>query len=295
MPPTRLGDRLPDQVGHNDPLVQRWAPRRRHRGVTNLELSDSETPVLEQTYRELRLPLLRLAFMLTGSRETAEDLVQSAFTSAQPKWDVIDDPPAYLRRSVVNLAKDGHRREFRRRLRQRLEPEPVTQIAELDETWALVRGLPQTQRKVVVLHYYEDLSLVEIAHLLDRPASTVRSDLRRALARAPQGPAMKTDLELDRHLRRTLAAVAATVTDEPMRAPAPVKPSRRSRRILAGPGVVIAVVPLAAAAVVNFGPEYVDELRHRIRSSAAASTASATGSWTVGDAPAARAARPASS
>ncbi len=151
--------------------------------MTDLELSDPETPELEETYRELRLPLLRLAFMLTGSRETAEDVVQSAFASAHPRWHTIDDPPAYLRRSVVNLAKDGQRREYRRRLRHRPEPERITEIAELDETWALVRQLPRAQRTVVVLHYYEDLPLVEIAHLLDRPASTVRSDLRRALDR----------------------------------------------------------------------------------------------------------------
>jgi RNA polymerase sigma factor (sigma-70 family) len=148
-----------------------------------LDLSDSETPVLEETYRELRLPLLRLAFLLTGSRETAEDVVQSAFTSAQPRWNLIDDPPAYLRRSVVNLAKDGQRREFRRRRLLRPGPEPVTAIPEIDETWVLVRQLPVTQRAVVVLHYYEDLPLVEIGQLLDRPASTVRSDLRRALDR----------------------------------------------------------------------------------------------------------------
>ena len=137
--------------------------------------------MLEQTYRELRLPLLRLAFLLTGSRETAEDIVQSVFASAQPRWHKIDDPPAYLRRSVVNLARDGHRREFRRRRLSRPEPEAVTSIPELDETWALVRALPDTQRAVVVLHYYQDLPLVEIGHLLDRPANTVRSDLRRAL------------------------------------------------------------------------------------------------------------------
>ena len=153
------------------------------RGVSDLKWNDSEMPVLEETYREMRLPLLRLAFLLTGSRETAEDLVQSAFAAAQPRWDQIVDPPAYLRRSVVNLAKDGHRREFRRRRLLRPEPEPVTAIPELDETWSLVRQLPTTQRAVVVLHYYEDLSLVEIGHLLERPASTVRSDLRRALAR----------------------------------------------------------------------------------------------------------------
>ncbi|HEX5860732.1 MAG TPA: sigma-70 family RNA polymerase sigma factor [Nocardioides sp.] len=151
--------------------------------MTDVELGDSETPVLEETYRELRLPLLRLAFLLTGSRETAEDVVQSAFASAQPRWQRIDDPPAYLRRSVVNLAKDGQRREFRRRLLQRPDPESVTAIPEIDETWALVRRLPATQRAVVVLHYYEDLPLVEIGQLLDRPASTVRSDLRRALIR----------------------------------------------------------------------------------------------------------------
>lgn len=153
------------------------------RGVTDLKWSDSEIPVLEETYRELRLPLLRLAFLLTGCRETAEDLVQSVFASAQPRWDQIEDPPAYLRRSIVNLAKDGQRREFRRRRLFRSEPEPVTAIPEFDETWALVQRLPAAQRTVVVLHYYEDLSLVEIGRLLDRPAATVRSDLHRAHAR----------------------------------------------------------------------------------------------------------------
>lgn len=148
-----------------------------------MELGDSETPVLEDTYRELRLPLLKLAFLLTGSRETAEDIVQSAFVSAQPRWPHIDDPPAYLRRSVVNLARDGQRQEMRRRRLLRREPEQVTAIPEIDETWALVRQLPVTQRAVVVLHYYQDLPLVEISQLLDRPASTVRSDLRRALTR----------------------------------------------------------------------------------------------------------------
>ena len=47
--------------------------------MTHLDVSDSELPVIEETYRELRLPLLRLAFLLTGSRETAEDVVHSAF------------------------------------------------------------------------------------------------------------------------------------------------------------------------------------------------------------------------
>lgn len=132
-----------------------------------MKWSDSEKPVLEDAYRELRLPLLRLAYLLTGSRETAEDLVQSAFAAAQPRWQQIADPPAYLRRSVVNLAKDGQRREFRRRRLLRPETEPITAIPEVDESWATIRRLPAHQRAVVVLHYYEDLPLVEIGRLLD--------------------------------------------------------------------------------------------------------------------------------
>ncbi len=148
--------------------------------------SDSGTETdrrIERAYRELRPQLLRLAFLLCGSREEAEDAVQSAFAGATDRWASIEDSTAYLRRSVVNQVKDRQRREFRRRLLHRPEPPPVTHVPELDETWAVVRGLPRLQRTVVVLHFYEDLSLVDIAALLDRPASTVRSDLRRALAR----------------------------------------------------------------------------------------------------------------
>ena len=54
---------------------------------------------------------------------------------------------------------------------------------EIDEVWRLVQGLPTAQRAVVVLRFYEDLGLGDIASLLGRPASTVRSDLRRALTK----------------------------------------------------------------------------------------------------------------
>lgn len=69
------------------------------------------------------------------------------------------------------------------------------------------------------------------------------------------------DHELDQHLRRTLAAVAATVTEVPT-ADAAQSPhrSRRRRRLIVGAGTVIAAIPLAAAAVVGFGPEHVDRI-----------------------------------
>jgi RNA polymerase sigma factor (sigma-70 family) len=146
-----------------------------------MEQTTTEPAAFEDVYREQRLSLIRLAYLLTGSREQAEDIVQSAFAAGHDRWPEVANPPAYLRRAVVNLANDTHRRRFRERLL--VQREETTDIPELDETWAEVKRLPASQRAVVVLRFYEDLPLAEIAVLLDRPPATVRSDLRRALDR----------------------------------------------------------------------------------------------------------------
>ncbi len=135
---------------------------------------------VEDAYAVHRVPLLRLALLLTGSRDQAEDVVQAVFTTAYPRWGDIDEPRAYLRRAVVNASNDVHRRRAKDRRLPR-EPEPVTSIPEVDETWAVLVRLPVRQRTVVVLRFYEDQSLADIGRLLGRPAATVRSDLRRAL------------------------------------------------------------------------------------------------------------------
>jgi DNA-directed RNA polymerase specialized sigma24 family protein len=50
----------------------------------------------EEIYCEQRLALLRLAYLLCGSRETSEDVVQSAFASAHARWEQIESPVPYL-------------------------------------------------------------------------------------------------------------------------------------------------------------------------------------------------------
>lgn len=136
---------------------------------------------LEEAYLAHRLDLLRLAYLVSGSRDLSEDVVQSAFASAAARWEEIANPRAYLRRVVVNLVKDHQRRVFRRSSRPVASEPQVALPPEIDETWRVVGRLSAHQRTVVVLHYYEDLSLTEIADLLGRPAATVRSDHRRAL------------------------------------------------------------------------------------------------------------------
>ncbi len=136
---------------------------------------------LEAAYRTHRLGMVRLAYLLCGSHELSEDVVQSAFASVHDRWEELDNPSAYLRQSVVNLVKDHQRRRFRWAARALPTAPQVALPPEVDETWTVVSRLAGHQRTVIVLHYYEDLSLVEIASLLDRPAATVRSDHRRAL------------------------------------------------------------------------------------------------------------------
>jgi RNA polymerase sigma factor (sigma-70 family) len=137
---------------------------------------------LEAVYRSSWLGLTRLAYLLVGDRTEAEDIVQTVFASAAERWDAIDEPAAYLRRAVVNRTNDAHRRSFRRAAAAVFTIQPIAE-PEADDLWRLVQRLPTTQRAVVVLRFYEDLALADIAAILDRPASTVRSDLRRALAK----------------------------------------------------------------------------------------------------------------
>ncbi|MGH3363021.1 MAG: RNA polymerase sigma factor [Nocardioides sp.] len=140
---------------------------------------------LEEAYRQHRITLLRLAYLVGASRELAEDVVQAAFASAQPRWDQVDNALPYLKRAVVNQVKDDQRRWYRRRQHDAArDTGPSYSLPpEVDETWAVISALPWPQRAVVVLHYYEDLPLTEVADLLGRPAATVRSDHRRALER----------------------------------------------------------------------------------------------------------------
>ena len=142
------------------------------------EVQNSAEEQLEALYRERYEGLVRLGFLLTSRRADAEDLAQVAFASLAEQWDRVEYPLGFLRRVVVNRAADLHRKTHRR---VPARPVPVVGEPEIDETWGAVQTLSSVQRTVVTLRFYEDLSLVEIARVLDRPESTVRSDLRRAL------------------------------------------------------------------------------------------------------------------
>src|SRR5690606_36499255 len=116
------------------------------------------------------------------SQATAADLAQDAMVVVQRRWNDIDTPAAFLRSTVVNLSQNRRRRWFheRRWLATQRTPAP-SHLPEIDETWSILRRLPGQQRAVVVLRFYEDLSLAEIGELLSLPLGTVKSTLHRPL------------------------------------------------------------------------------------------------------------------
>ena len=68
------------------------------------------TPTFEELWGERRPGMLRLAYLLTGSRAVAEDVVQDAFVQLHRKWRAVRTPSAYLRTSVVNGSRSALRR-----------------------------------------------------------------------------------------------------------------------------------------------------------------------------------------
>ena len=133
-------------------------------------------------YREARGPLVRLAHLLTGSTAIAEELAQEALMATQQRWGAIDNPHAYARRALVNLCRSYQRRRV---LERRRPPSPLLHQLppDIDETWRAVRQLSPDQRAVIVLRFYEDLTVEQTAEVLARPVGTVKSLQHRALGR----------------------------------------------------------------------------------------------------------------
>lgn len=138
---------------------------------------------MARTYTEQRDRLRRVAYLMTGRREDAEEIVQDAFARAAGRWESLETPAAYLRTSVVNLCLEWRRRADVARRHSELAPVLGVSEPEIDETWALLARLPHEQRVAVVLRFYEDLPIDAIATAMSCRPATVRTRIHRALAR----------------------------------------------------------------------------------------------------------------
>ena len=133
---------------------------------------------------------IRLAYLLTGDRAVAEDLVQEAFVRVVGRFRFLREPDAfepYLRRTIMNLSKNHFRRRaieraYLEREGQRIEDVGTgPDVATSDTLRSALLGLPLRQRTAIVLRYYEDLPDATIAELLGCRQATVRSLVARGL------------------------------------------------------------------------------------------------------------------
>ena len=132
--------------------------------------------------------LVALGYVFTGDRAQAQDLAQETLLRAWKRWEAVsayDDPAAWCRRVLCNLATSEWRKATRRQavpLSVTVSPEPDVEAMELARA---LDTLPAPQRTAIVLHDAGDLGVAAIARELEVPEGTVRSWLsrgRKALA-----------------------------------------------------------------------------------------------------------------
>ncbi|MEU4354745.1 SigE family RNA polymerase sigma factor [Streptomyces virginiae] len=142
--------------------------------------------------QERRAALYATAFHLTGDRYEAEDLLQSALFSTYRAWDRISDKAAvggYLRRTMTNLHISAWRRRKLNEYPTEELPETASDTDAMRGTelravlWQALTRIPEPQRTMLVLRYYEGRTDPEIAEILGISVGTVKSSIWRSLRR----------------------------------------------------------------------------------------------------------------
>jgi RNA polymerase sigma factor (sigma-70 family) len=139
---------------------------------------------VEELYTTHAQGAVRLAYLLVGDLETAQDIAQEAFLRAFGRFADMRKPDSftsYLRATIVNLARNHFkRRRVERLYLDRLRTRPAESVAppNIEQREVVAQALlqvPERQRAALVLHYYEDLSEYQVAELLGVSEQAARS------------------------------------------------------------------------------------------------------------------------
>ncbi len=154
--------------------------------MADIELRTVSVHTVATLARQHGLELTRFAYLISGDRDRAEDLVQDALLAMHRRFGPTiraDDPLAYARRAIVNANISWSRRPLRRELPTDQVPErPSDVVAPDDDLWQLLQKLDRRPRAVLVLRYYLGYPDIDIADVLGCRRATVRSIAARALA-----------------------------------------------------------------------------------------------------------------
>jgi len=165
-----------------------------------------EPPEFATYVRERSPRLLHTSYLLCHDWALAEDLLQTALAKAWRSWRRIEkDPDSYVYRILVNTNASWTRRRWRGEIPTETPPEAGLE-ADLtgdlaDRTLMLdaLRRLPQRQRAVLVLRYFEDQTETQVAAILGCTVGTVKSQASKALAKLRIDPEITASLAKDRN------------------------------------------------------------------------------------------------
>ena len=152
--------------------------------------------------------LWRSAFLLTGDRHKAEDLLQAALLKTWRRWDRLErreSAEAYVRRALVTTYTDWWRRRWRGEVPTGElpdgpgadSPDESDRADVRRDVLAALAGLPKGQRAVLVLRYFDDLTEQQAADALGVGVGTVKSQASRAIAALRSSPALTDHLSGD--------------------------------------------------------------------------------------------------
>ena len=143
--------------------------------------------------------LLRSGYLLTRDWAMAEDLVQTALAKVWRRWASIDDPDAYLWRTLTTTYTSWWRRRWNGEIPTGTlpdQPDFAVDVEARADLWQALAQLPRRQRAVIVLRYFVDLSEVQTADVLQCSVGTVKSQTHKALARLRVDVSLQTDQPL---------------------------------------------------------------------------------------------------
>ncbi len=147
---------------------------------------------MAEVYENNSLAVFRLALLLTGDVQAANDVTQDVFLRLFSRFRDLWQPdslPSYLRRTTINLVHDQARRRTHDRARMerhaRAYPSTEVHLPDVALHGALIqtlRNLPERQRTALVLRYFEDLGDDQIAAAMNSSESAVKNLIHRGLA-----------------------------------------------------------------------------------------------------------------
>lgn len=138
---------------------------------------------------------LRAAYLLTRDWALAEDLLQTSLAKLWLAWARVEDPDAYLWRTLTHTYASWWRRKWRGELPTDELPDRVGASDAVDradavDLWGALARLPRRQRAVLVLRFYLDLSEAQTAAAMECSTGTVKSQTSKALAKLRLDPAL---------------------------------------------------------------------------------------------------------